>query len=85
MHASFKSVKGELSLASGKQPSKFCAECALKMVAEKRKLIRHFNGHHPGKEARFLKFDEEPEQCLYENFQAFLVEPTSILIMKEDE
>lgn len=85
MHPSFKSVKGELSLADGRQPSKFCSGCGLKMVAEKRKLVKHFHGHHPGKEARFLRFDEEPEQCVYENFLAFLVEPSTILIMQEDE
>lgn len=60
MNLNIRNIKGELSLVKNGRPHKFCADCCFIMVAEKNKLVSHYKGHHPDKNFRFLKFDEEP-------------------------
>ena len=84
MSDTIKNVKGELTFYKGRRPYKFCSECAFMMCSEQRKLVTHFGRHHTGKEARFLKYGEEPASSIYSNFQKLLTDPTVELQIIKD-
>ena len=58
LHHDFKCLKGELSFKIDGRPRKFCNSCGLMMIAENKKLIKHFNGQHKGQEPKFLRYGE---------------------------
>ena len=55
------------------------------MCAEQRKIDKHFSGHHQGKKVRLLGENEDPLDCIYENFDDFKRDPSIKLIMKTED
>ena len=47
-------------------------------------LKRHYGGHHPEAEARWLGFDEAPPTTIYSNFEEFLADPEVELKKRQD-
>ena len=53
--------------------------------AEKSKLLKHFNGHHKGYEGKFLKYGEQPNSNVYQNFEEFLKNSKTDLLLKAED
>ena len=68
-------VKGDLATLKNGRYLKHCWICCMQLQAHDYKLHKHFNAHHKGEAAGFLKYDQEPSECIYENFKKYLRDP----------
>ena len=85
LDASFKNLKGDLSIKRLGKPHKFCNICCFIIVAENKKLSRHCKAHHKDHEPKFLKYGENPISNIYENFDEFLKNSKCDLLLKETD
>lgn len=83
-HKDFKNIGGEISLYIKKNNHKFCAYCGLFNRANNQRLIKHFNAHHNGRSPSYLKYGDEPVECIYDNLNDFLYDPSIDLKLKQD-
>jgi cyclopropane fatty-acyl-phospholipid synthase-like methyltransferase len=64
-------VNGHVATRRQGELHKHCRECTKLIIADIRKLRRHYRGHHQGKNPQFLKPDDEVEFTVYKNFKAY--------------
>ena len=62
---------------------KFCSLCGKKTRAQFEKLRRHFHGQHRGAEPKFLAFGDQPQDCMYSNWEEWLQDPSLELQVKD--
>ena len=80
----FKIQNGHLAILGKNGWDKFCDLCCCKMLGKTQQLKRHIERQHGGKEANFLKYNQQPSYSMYKNWQEYLANPNLELIQRED-
>ena len=58
---------------------KHCRDCTLLMAADESMLKQHYEAHHQGRHARFLRWNEGIIKTVYSNFHDYLYGYTDML------
>ena len=80
-------VKGDYGtpiIGLNRKYNKYCGHCGYQVLAEKRKLDQHCRNQHRDINIGFLKYDQNPVECIYSNFNQFLEGKTEELFLKPD-
>lgn len=76
----YKDKQGYWAFRKNGRNHRFCAVCGLHLKNAVNRLEDHFRGQHPGLEEEFLKFGEKPPECMYSNWDQWLLHPSLPLI-----
>ena len=76
-------VHGDLALKVKDHVHKFCGICAWRMQSCERGLTGHFAKYHNGKKGLWLPFGMNPLDCLYQNWDQYIVKPRTKLKLKD--
>ena len=78
-------VNGHLSIDKDDGPHKFCHYCGLLLLGRMQKLEKHNRGWHKGQEAKWLRFEENPAEPIYQNWYEWRQNPLIKLKPKDND
>ena len=76
-------MNGHLALRCKDGLKKFCQICAHIVPGKEVLLKRHLKGQHDLTNGQFLRYDEQPIECKWVNWQEYLANPRLKLIVKD--
>ena len=81
MHDRFTVNEGALSIRIGRTTYKHCRACGFQMQCKPKRRVVHYRRWHGGQEPAWLGFDERPAEGCYANFEAYLANPDTELVL----
>ena len=82
MHSRFTENEGALSIRIRGNTYKHCQACGLQLRGDPKRRAAHYRRYHRGLDPAWLGFEEPPSKGCYANFETYLANPETKLVLK---